>query len=80
MREMYCLTKQELEWWKDSCLEQTEIDTQVRTKLYAEVRRLRAEVERLEYIVDSIPDDVWEEMNTWEAMKEAHRIEEEQEE
>jgi len=31
---------------------------------------LLAEVKRLRYIVDSIPDDVWKEMRTWEAMKE----------
>ena len=27
------------------------------------------EVKRLRLIVDSIPDEVWEEMKTWEAMK-----------
>jgi hypothetical protein len=31
---------------------------------------LLAEVKRLRFIVDSIPDDVWKDMNTWEAMKE----------
>ena len=30
---------------------------------------LLAEVIRLRYIVDSIPDEVWEDMMTWEAMK-----------
>jgi hypothetical protein len=28
-----------------------------------------AEVKRLRYIVDSIPDEVWKDMKTWEAMK-----------
>lgn len=35
-----------------------------------EYNDLLAEVKRLRYIVDSIPDDVWKEMRTWEAMKE----------
>ena len=30
---------------------------------------LLAEVERLRYIVDSIPDEVWKDMKTWEAME-----------
>jgi len=29
----------------------------------------RAEVKRLRYIVDSIPDEVWEDMRTWESMQ-----------
>ena len=33
------------------------------------VENLLAEVERLRFIVDSIPDDVWEDMRTWEAME-----------
>jgi len=32
-------------------------------------QELVAEIERLRTIVDSIPDDVWEEMRTWEAME-----------
>tara|TARA_R100001086_G_scaffold163829_1_gene88385 strand:+ start:4936 stop:5160 length:225 start_codon:yes stop_codon:yes gene_type:complete len=27
------------------------------------------EVKRLRYIADSIPDEVWEDMKTWESMK-----------
>ena len=30
---------------------------------------LITEVKRLRYIVDSIPDEVWEDMKTWESMK-----------
>jgi len=30
---------------------------------------LIAQVKRLRYIVDSIPDEVWEDMKTWESMK-----------
>jgi hypothetical protein len=33
------------------------------------VENLLAEVKRLRYIVDSIPDEVWKDMKTWEAMK-----------
>ena len=39
-------------------------------RLIADAPLLLAEVKRLRYIVDSIPDDVWKEMRTWEAMKE----------
>jgi hypothetical protein len=34
-----------------------------------EYKDLLAEVKRLRYIVDSIPDEVWNDMKTWEAMK-----------
>ena len=30
---------------------------------------LEAEDKRLRFIVDSIPDDVWDEMKTWESME-----------
>ena len=33
------------------------------------VDTLVEEYERLRFIVDSIPDDVWEDMRTWEAME-----------
>ena len=35
----------------------------------ADMSDLVAEVRRLRLIVDSIPDDVWGEMKTWEAME-----------
>ena len=38
--------------------------------LMADAPLLLEEVKRLRYIVDSIPDDVWEDMKTWEGMKE----------
>ena len=37
--------------------------------LVNEHNMLLAEVERLRYIVDSIPDEVWEDMRTWESMQ-----------
>ena len=37
--------------------------------LIADAPLLLAEVKRLRYIVDSIPDEVWNDMKTWEAMK-----------
>tara|TARA_R100000781_G_C3975507_1_gene91691 strand:+ start:151 stop:363 length:213 start_codon:yes stop_codon:yes gene_type:complete len=36
---------------------------------YRKIADLLAEAKRLEYIVDSIPDDAWQDMKTWEAMK-----------
>jgi hypothetical protein len=33
------------------------------------VDTLIEDYERLRFIVDSIPDDVWEDMRTWEAME-----------
>jgi hypothetical protein len=38
-------------------------------RLIADAPLLLAEVKRLRYIVDSIPDEVWKDMKTWEAMK-----------
>lgn len=38
-------------------------------QLIASAPALREEVKRLRYIVDSIPDEVWEEMKEWEEMK-----------
>lgn len=37
--------------------------------LIADAPLLLEEVKRLRYIVDSIPDEVWNDMKTWEAMK-----------
>ena len=37
--------------------------------LIADAPLLLEEVKRLRYIVDSIPDEVWKDMKTWEAMK-----------
>jgi hypothetical protein len=39
--------RDELEWWKDSALEQTKLEDEGRAKLYAEVRRLRKEINQL---------------------------------
>jgi hypothetical protein len=33
------------------------------------LRKAQKELKRLRYIVDSIPDEVWEDMKTWESMK-----------
>ena len=33
------------------------------------LRKAQKEIERLRYIVDSIPDEVWEDMRTWESMQ-----------
>lgn len=33
------------------------------------LRKAQKELKRLRYIVDSIPDKVWEDMKTWESMK-----------
>jgi hypothetical protein len=41
----------------------------VDARLIADAPLLLEEVERLRYIVDSIPDEVWKDMKTWEAMK-----------
>ncbi len=38
-------------------------------RLIADAPLLLEEVKRLRYIVDSIPDEVWEDMKTWESMK-----------
>lgn len=32
-------------------------------------KQLLAEVKRLRLIVDSIPDEVWDDMRTWESMQ-----------
>ena len=36
--------------------------------LMIDAPELLAEFERLRYIVDSIPDEVWKDMKTWESM------------
>ncbi len=33
------------------------------------LRKAQKEIKRLRYIVDSIPDEVWEDMRTWESMQ-----------
>ena len=43
--------------------------TTVDAELAADAPLLLEEVKRLRFIVDSIPDDVWDEMKTWEAME-----------
>tara|TARA_R110000765_G_C18637136_1_gene573717 strand:+ start:336 stop:620 length:285 start_codon:yes stop_codon:yes gene_type:complete len=40
------------------------------TRLIADAPLILEELKRLRYIVDSIPDEVWEDMKTWESMKE----------
>tara|TARA_R100000808_G_C2059825_1_gene91753 strand:+ start:157 stop:438 length:282 start_codon:yes stop_codon:yes gene_type:complete len=76
---------EELDWWKGSAAEQAQLYEEGRAILYAEVRKLRSEVEYLEKYLTIVevydgcfaPED---HTSQWQMLMEAHRIEEEQEE
>ena len=56
-------------WSKDAERHMTMPQMRATAALLNAAPDLLAEVKKLRYIVDSIPDEVWEDMKTWEAMK-----------
>lgn len=62
----------DIKWWETDARHDAEGTTQeieANILLVKSAPLLRAEVKRLRYIVDSIPDEVWEDMRTWESMQ-----------